>query len=129
MNKIICTQTDFDCGLSEILLWIKNNKRTYNGVYGIPRGGIALALYLSHGLNIPMLAGGITENSLVVDDIADSGNAIRPYLERSKCDVITLYRSKHCQLNPTFWVFDTDKWVVFPWEQHIIQWKEDFLDD
>lgn len=111
------TTEGYEKAINTVLLWIKNNNKQYNGVYGIPRGGLCIAVRLSHELDIPLLLGGVTEKSLVVDDIADSGNAIRPFLERSKCDVVTLYRSKHCQLNPTFWAFDTDKWIVFPWEK------------
>ncbi len=115
--KQIYTWDEFDDDVWKIIDWIKENKKSYNGVFGIPRGGLVLAISLSHELDIPLLLGGVNEKSLVVDDVADSGNAIRPYMERSKCDVITLHRSKHCQLNPTFWVNNSKNWVVYPWEK------------
>ena len=108
----------FEAAISVILGWIKNNNKQYTGVYGVPRGGLVPAIRLSHELDIPLLMGGVTERSLCVDDIADSGNVIRPFMERSKCDVVTLYLSKHSQLKPTFWAYETSNWIVFPWEKY-----------
>ena len=115
--KSIYTWGAFERDARIISDWIRANRKQYNGVFGIPRGGLILATVLSHELDIPLLLGGVTEKSLVVDDIADTGNALRPYMERAKADVITLFRSKHCQINPTYYVADSENWIVFPWER------------
>ena len=116
--KTFVSWAGFEADVDHLVKQIKYSGKEYNGVFGIPRGGLILAVRLSHKLNIPMLLGGLTEKSLCVDDIADSGNALRPYMERTKCDVMTLFRSKHCTLNPTLWVHDSENWVVFPWERN-----------
>ncbi len=89
-----------------------------SGVYGVPRGGLPLAVALSHRLGIP-LAISPGAGVLVVDDIYDSGKTIRDLRER------------HPGAGP-FWVWATrefesegyysvlndigPEWVLFPWE-------------
>ncbi|KKL78981.1 hypothetical protein LCGC14_2019360, partial [marine sediment metagenome] len=47
-------------------------------IYGIPRGGQYVALMLSELYDIP-LTNKIDKNTLVVDDIADSGKTLTEY--------------------------------------------------
>ena len=68
MNKL--DWKDFD----ECVLSISNQCKTklLEGVYGFPRGGLCLAVALSHSLELPLLDEP-KNNSLIVDDIYDSG--------------------------------------------------------
>ena len=61
---------DFDECISSIYIRCKNKK--FEGVYGFPRGGLCLAVALSHSLGIPLLDEP-KNNSLIVDDIYDTG--------------------------------------------------------
>ena len=49
-----------------------------SGIYGIPRGGLCLAVALSHKLNIELLKEP-RNNILIVDDIYDSGETLHRY--------------------------------------------------
>ena len=56
----------------------KYKNKKFTGVYGIPRGGLCLAVSLSHYLNIPLLELP-QDNCLIVDDIYDSGKTLEKY--------------------------------------------------
>ena len=92
------------------------------GVYGIPRGGLILAVMISHKLGIPMLISPV-ENSLIVDDICDSGESLEHYalnsssFNRPLYHISTMYYKQGAKVVPEFFVKPKeDKWIVFPWE-------------
>ena len=64
------------------------------------------------------------KNVLIVDDIADSGNSLSLVLaELEKMDVAsvkvaTLFYKNHSIIKPDFFIYETSKWVVFPWEYY-----------
>jgi len=96
-------------------------KRLFRGtkfldVFGIPRGGLVVAVRLSHLMDIPLIVDRteITRGTLIVDDIADSGGTLEPF--RSNMTA-TLYYHKRSKVIPTAWMYEkTVKWIVFPWE-------------
>ena len=61
---------EFDNCISSISKKCKN--KSFKGVYGFPRGGLCLAVALSHSLELPLLSEP-KENSLLIDDIYESG--------------------------------------------------------
>ncbi len=111
MNKLSWREFD-DCVLA-ISNRCKNKK--FNGIYGFPRGGLCLAVALSHSLNLPILDEP-ENNSLIVDDIYDTGYTLEKtkHLKGSETHV---WISKH---KPTWWnayKYTKEKdWIVFPWE-------------
>jgi hypoxanthine phosphoribosyltransferase len=61
---------------------------------------------------------------LICDDIADSGRTlefladkISTYPQIKRFTTVTLYYKAHSVFIPDFYVIETNKWVVFPWEQ------------
>lgn len=90
-------------------------KQKFCGVYGFPRGGLCLAVALSHSLNIPLLKKYKT-GCLVVDDVYETGRTLR---EVEGISTITTYvwLSK---VQPDWWnaveISDATEWLVFPWE-------------
>ena len=95
---------------------IKLSGEEFDGVYGIPRGGLALAVFLSHKLNLPFLAVP-TKNSLVADDIADTGITLKG-LKYKK--IAVLLSTEWTATKPDFSVKakkTKNDWIVFPWEQ------------
>jgi hypoxanthine phosphoribosyltransferase len=87
----------------------------FDGIYGIPRGGLPLAATLSHKLNIPLLVHP-TDNCLLVDDISDTGKTLSN-LKNKK--IACLYSSSWTTKNPDFFhsiKTDKDSWIIFPWE-------------
>ena len=90
--------------------------KSFEGVYGFPRGGICMAVALSHSLDLPLLYEP-KENSLIVDDIYDSGHTLEKikYLKNIETHV---WVSK---IKPTWWnsyrYIKEKEWIIFPWEK------------
>ena len=87
----------------------------FNGLYGVPRGGLCLAVALSHKLKINLLSEPI-KNSLIVDDIYETGITLNSYKDIEGAMFFVLFS----KIKPTWWntVFISKKshWIVFPWE-------------
>lgn len=95
-----------------------------SGVYGVPRGGLILAVMISHKLNIPLLSAPC-KDCLIVDDICDSGESLLHFFQNSSalCNkplyhIVTMYYKKNnLKVIPEKWKYSKeDKWIVFPWE-------------
>ncbi len=91
-------------------------------VYGIPRGGVPLAMALASSLNLRLVSeypveGLAPEEVLVVDDIADSGNTLdklgHPGL------TATIHAHRHSIVMPTYsarvWAM-AGQWIDYWWE-------------
>lgn len=91
--------------------------RDFKAVYGIPRGGLVLATYLSHTLNLPLLMPGVPPGPavLVVDDNVVTGESIAPYRDRG-CWTAALIVNPLTQTMPHFHVRVSTDWPIFPWE-------------
>ena len=50
----------------------------FSGIYGVPRGGLCLAVALSHKLKIKLISKP-TKNSLIVDDIYETGITLKNF--------------------------------------------------
>lgn len=96
----------------------------FTGVYGLPRGGLVLAVMLSHKLNIPLLAAP-SDGCLIVDDICDSGESLLHYFQNSsgrskkRYTIATLvYKENLLGVVPDCYLIPEtdDHWIVFPWE-------------
>jgi len=87
----------------------------FKSVCGIPRGGLVPAVYLSHLLDIPLVQKPEKE-SLICDDISDSGETLKMY-RNMRYSIATIYYHKQSIVEPDIWVYEkTDKWIKFPWE-------------
>jgi hypoxanthine phosphoribosyltransferase len=91
----------------------------FTGVYGLPRGGLVLAVMISHRLNIPLLLAPC-KNCLIVDDIADTGISLEHYdIDKNEKQyyITTMYYHRQSKVVPDFYVYEkTDNWIKFPWE-------------
>ncbi|HYD03021.1 MAG TPA: hypothetical protein VEC16_01865 [Alphaproteobacteria bacterium] len=99
--------------VAKVALQIDSKK--YTGIYGLPRGGLIPAVMISHQTGIPY-AESITEKTLIVDDIIDSGNTLEKYKEYDKVTLI----SRHMQESKviaTGMIEKSNIWFVFPWEK------------
>src|SRR3989338_4319716 len=81
---------DFEKDVPKLIRKIKKLRKRFDGIYGIPRGGLSIAVKLSHELNLPILVGGVTAKTLLVDDVADSGSTLLPYTNR-KATIVTIF--------------------------------------
>lgn len=82
------------------------------GLYGVPRGGIPLALELSHLLDLPLLTKP-EDDCLVVDDVVDSGATREKYAE---FDFVCIHTKPHASMPPTFFLYETTEWIEYWWE-------------
>ena len=87
----------------------------FSGIYGIPRGGLCLAVALSHRLKIKLISEPI-KNSLIVDDIYETGITLNPFKDIEGAMFFVLFS----KIKPTWWntvnMVTNQEWVVFPWE-------------
>lgn len=87
----------------------------FDGIYGIPAGGLVLAVYLHYRLKLPLLLAP-AENTLIVDDIVDTGFTMSHYISKGNFTV-ALFFKEGGRWKPNIWLREkTDKWILFPWE-------------
>jgi len=89
-------------------------------IYGIQRGGLPIAVHLSHYLNLP-LSDRLNiftpaDTILIVDDIAHTGETLKEYASLGYITT-TLYYKKQSIVKPNVYILETNKWIVFPWEK------------
>ena len=105
--------SDFDKSVEYIADKCKNLE--FSGVYGVPRGGLCLAVALSHKLKINLISEPI-KNSLIVDDVYETGYTLNTFKNIEGAKFFVLFS----KINPTWWntVLKSKKneWIVFPWE-------------
>jgi hypothetical protein len=114
-------------------------------VVGIPRGGLILAVMLSHKLGIKHMTVDHLEKLeedimmpsfdinkrkiLIVDDISDSGQTLKTYKMQGHTTA-TLDVRNTTITKPDFycnWLENTD-WIVYPWERKDSKTVQDYLD-
>ena len=87
----------------------------FSGIYGVPRGGLCLAVALSHKLKINLISEPIT-NSLIVDDVYETGITLNAFKDIEGALFFVLFS----KVKPTWWntvfISEKNKWIVFPWE-------------
>jgi len=87
----------------------------FSGIYGVPRGGLCLAVALSHKLKIELISKP-KKNSLIVDDVFETGLTLTTFKDIEGAVFFVLFS----KIKPTWWntVFISKKsqWIVFPWE-------------
>lgn len=105
----------FDSDVKKIGQLVRAKKTKFDGVWGPARGGLPLAVCLSHELDLPFLPRPKRE-TLIVDDIADSGKTLKPYAERNSF-IATIFYHRRSSVTPNIWLREKkDKWIIFPWE-------------
>ena len=90
----------------------------FSGIYGVPRGGLCLAVALSHKLKINLITEPI-KNSLIVDDVYETGITLNNFKNIEGAMFFVLFS----KIKPTWWntvhISEKNKWIVFPWENSI----------
>lgn len=117
-DKQIYSWFEFEEDVKKIAAWAR--LQNFKSVYGIPRGGLVLAVKLSHLLDIPLTLHreDITPATLVVDDIVDKGATLERFLfsvDRNCC-IASIFLNETSSQKPSFFVRKKERWVVFPWE-------------
>ena len=108
------TWSEFDICSEKIANKVMHFK--FQGIYGIPRGGLCLAVSLSHKLNLKLLDKA-QDNSLIVDDIYDTGKTLNRFKNIKGAKYFVLFSRK----SPIWWesiyTIENKDWILFPWEE------------
>ena len=118
-----------DEAVTDIAFHLKQTNKDFKGVYGIPRGGLILAVMLSHKLDLPLIMSKdeLDENSIIIDDIADTGKTLLDFTEYESY-VVTIHEHEQSLIKPDYSVLDKgDKWIVYPWETEDSEEIQDYL--
>ena len=116
-EKRYYTWQEFDQDCETIIQTLYPRRAEFDGVWGPSRGGLPLAVALSHGLGLPLfLSKPFSHRTLIVDDISDTGKTLAPYEETNF--IVTLFVHPQTLTPPSFHIHEKGKeWVVFPWEK------------
>ena len=110
------TWSEFDKSVEQIAH--KCRFKEFSGIYGVPRGGLCLAVALSHKLKIELISEPI-KNSLIVDDVYETGITLSTFKNIEGAKFFVLFSKD----TPTWWnsVYISEKsdWIVFPWENNL----------
>ena len=116
------TWNEFD----ESVEYIANKCKLWklSGIYGVPRGGLCLAVALSHRLDVKLIDKP-SKNSLIVDDIFETGKTLSNFKNIEGSKIFVLISKK----KPIWWntvnLTMKKEWVVFPWENKSNDLKEE----
>lgn len=106
-------------------------------IVAIARGGLPVATLVSHLSNIRMIdtlcfrqyskmeaspievlkAQRSLERVLLVDDVADTGSALKlAEFYYPNCVTLALHYKPHSTVKPDYYLWETSDWIVYPWE-------------
>lgn len=107
---------EFDSDINLLKKWVEKQKRTYTGIYGIPRGGIYVAMALSYKTVLPLVVSPPGEDTsiLVVDDLVDSGATRDKF---PKHDFVVIHLGIDPKVMPSFFLRKKDDWIQYWWEK------------
>jgi len=115
------TWEQFERGCQLLARQIKNSGFDFYGIYGIPRGGLVLAVRLSHLLKLKLFTKSPRlfnlRRVLIVDDISDTGKTLLSF-KKEGFKIATLHYHLDTEVKPDFHVhIKHDKWIEYPWER------------
>ena len=130
--KVFYKWNVIDIAVAELCDKVKDE--SFEAIYGIPRGGLIMAVMMSHKLDVPLvtsLNGMYDTKFLIVDDIADTGVTLEKYKKLEVCEYAkfaTLHYHKQSVVEPDYWISEKgDKWIVYPWERDDSNEIQDYL--
>ena len=113
----------FDTAVRNLAAKIKKSGKV-SSVYGEARGGLVVAVRLSHLLDVPLIQNlsYADKNTIIVDDIIDSGWTMLPHHKYWRIAVLYFNPTSKIDeelVSPTFYIYEKPKnsWIVFPWEK------------
>jgi len=129
MEKTIITYDMYDHMMDNLVEQIEFSKAytKVKYVYGPPRGGLPIAVHLAHHLGLDfvdneffhnMMTREQREKTLIVDDVADTGQTLKRLKLVYSIDFIiaTLHYKSRSVIKPNFFVEENNTWIVYPWE-------------
>jgi hypoxanthine phosphoribosyltransferase len=118
------THNDFMRAVEKLSDNIYNLSFIPDGLLVLPRGGMQLGLHLSHKLDIPVLNEVKSENTIIIDDICDSGKTLSKYPKNYKCVLVTKQLGKkNIDKLIYFTECEDTTWLHFYWEKNLGNYK------
>lgn len=115
--------TDFKRDVDIIENEVKQRQWNLEYVYGPPRGGCLLAVFLSHRLNLTYLSTlakkHIPEKTLIVDDVSDTGKTFKNIKNINKYKTAAIFVKSGTIYYPHIYVKTISKkfWIDYFWEK------------
>jgi hypoxanthine phosphoribosyltransferase len=137
MNKSYIDWVEIDSLIFQLLYRIRTSNLKFKNIYGLPRGGLIPAVMLSHRLEIPLVKGDIGPDTLIVDDICDSGETLDKFVEKYQTlysfpfnlkTAVLHYKPHTSCFEPTLYAkkWNKDDWLVYPWEKKDSETIQDY---
>jgi len=129
VKKVVYSWKQFDNDVNKIIKYLKEIKIQIDGIFAIPKGGLVLGVALANRLNVPLYRSfvNVSDDTLIVDDISDTGETLSSILHIENYITITLFKKQGTKFIPKFSCRECkkDDWVVFPWEGTAKETKRD----
>lgn len=123
-GKVFLSWDDISELVEELAENIKKDKKQIKSISGVSRGGLIPAVMLSHKLDIPYVTR-LTPNTLLVDDISDTGNTLSKSIA---VYTATLHYKPTSKFKPTFYAKEVGQdWIVYPWEKRDSNPVQDYV--
>lgn len=129
MDVLQLNWAGFDAAVEQIAASV--DPATLTGVYGIPRGGLVLAVALSHRLGLPLVES-VCASTLIVDDIRDSGATLEALRAGGLTGPVWVWATRQTEPEGYGAVLTGigPSWVIFPWEdpERVAQDRQNYED-
>lgn len=127
-TKVHIKWNEIENTVNKLCFQLSRSERYIENICGIQRGGLIPAVMISHKLGIPMVKTPSSPDTLVIDDICDTGETLKNIFERYQTEysfpfhlqTASLFYKPHTSIfKPTFYAvkFESDDWLVYPWEK------------
>ena len=125
-QKTYLSWDDIESAVDDLCQQIPFELPNIDSIHGIARGGLIPAVLISHKLGLPY-TDVILPNTLVVDDICDSGVT----LEKAPgvYTAVLHYKPHTSCFQPNIWadIHEGDEWLIYPWETKDSKPIQDYL--
>jgi len=111
-SKIYMSWKEFDWAIHHLVRML--SKWSFDSFYGIPRGGLVVAVALSNHMKKPLVQ--IPDDrTVIVDDICDTGKTMKEYKDLAAV-VLVVKKASMEFVDHYYIVASENQWIVFPWE-------------
>ena len=127
-NKINLSWDDLEDLVNKLCEKIPFETPLVDSVTGIARGGLIPAVMISHKTGLPYV-NVIGKNTLVVDDIADSGVTLTQ--SPGVYTAVLHYKPHTSCFKPDIWAeeHNGDEWLIYPFERSDSKAIQDYLNE
>ncbi len=137
MNRYYVNWDEIESLVFRLSHKILTNDLKFKNIYGLQRGGLIPAVMLSHQLGIPMAKGNIGPDTLIVDDICDSGETLDKIVKKYQTlysypfnlkTAVLHYKPHTSCFEPTLYAekWNKDVWLIYPWEKEDSEAIQDY---